>query len=167
MSSLSSERADKNVHSNKDIIKDLDVDAVDDRDSEFESILKAYCEIHQKLDMQVRPLDIKLMQEMIALGVPPPLIIRVMQQVHQLKMARSERVSSFAFYKNAIMDAWEAERAITEGVPIPEGVPLPPVALGSPQRKTKQQRDLEELDRMQEEAMRDGNGRGHRSDEGH
>ncbi|MFC6546321.1 hypothetical protein [Cohnella cellulosilytica] len=166
MSSLSSERADKNVHSNKDIIKDLDVDAVDDRDSEFESILKAYCEIHQKLDMQVRPLDIKLMQEMIALGVPP-LIIRVMQQVHQLKMARSERVSSFAFYKNAIMDAWEAERAITEGVPIPEGVPLPPVALGSPQRKTKQQRDLEELDRMQEEAMRDGNGRGHRSDEGH
>ncbi|MFC6553816.1 hypothetical protein [Cohnella cellulosilytica] len=92
MSSLSSERADKNVHSNKDIIKDLDVDAVDDRDSEFESILKAYCEIHQKLDMQVRPLDIKLMQEMIALGVPPPLIIRVMQQVHQLKMARSERI---------------------------------------------------------------------------
>ncbi|MFC6546375.1 hypothetical protein [Cohnella cellulosilytica] len=124
MSSLSSERADKNVHSNKDIIKDLDVDAVDDRDSEFESILKAYCEIHQKLDMQVRPLDIKLMQEMIALGVPP-LIIRVMQQVHQLKMARSERVSSFAFYKNAIMDAWEAERAITEGVPIPEGCHSP------------------------------------------
>jgi len=167
----SEERSAESCLSNKDIIvfKDLDVDddVAADRDSEFESILKAYCEIHQKLDMQVRPLDIKLMQEMIAMGVPSPLITRVMQQVHQLKMARSERVSSFAFYKNAILDAWDAEKAITEGVPIPEGVPLPPVALGSPQRKTKQQRDLEELDRMQEEAMRDGNGGGYQPDEGH
>lgn len=147
----SGERPEENFRSNKDIIKDLDVDA----DTAFAEVIKAYCDIHQKLDIQVRPLDVQLMQEMIALGVPLSLIIRVMQQVHQYKTARGERVSSFAFYKNAILDAWKTEQAITEGVPIPEGVPLPPVAIGKPSpRKSKQQRELEELQRMREEAER-------------
>lgn len=143
-----SDQADKNVRSNKDITEiNNDVDDVD-KEQEFEMILRSYCEIHQKLDIHVRPLDITLMHEMIALGVPSPLIIRVMGQVHRDKTARGERISSFAYYKNAILDAWEAERAITEGVPIP------PVALGSPRRRTKQQRDLEELEKLREEAIR-------------
>ncbi|CAI6087216.1 hypothetical protein [Cohnella sp. JJ-181] len=147
----SDERPEENFRSNKDIIKDLAVDI----DTAFSEIMNAYCSIHQKLDIQVRPLDVKLMYKMIAMGVPFPLIIRVMQQIHAGKMAKGERISSFAFYEGAILDAWKTEQAITEGVPIPEGVPLPPVAIGEPlPRKSKQQRELEELQRMREEAER-------------
>jgi len=131
-----SDHPDKNVHSKKDISSDITATTTaDDERVEFEKVFAAFCEIHKKLDIHVKPLDITLMTELIARGIPAALIIKVMRTVHEERTAQGARISSFAYYKNAILEAWAAEKAITEGVPVPEGVPLPPVALGSPPKK--------------------------------
>lgn len=141
-----SDHPDKNVHSNKDIIQDINTTTTDVKE-EFEKVFGSFCEIHRKLDIHVKPLDVTLMTELIALGVPSSLIIKVMRTVYEERTARGARISTFAYYKNAILEAWEAEKAITEGVPVPEGVPLPPVALGY-QRRTRQQQQIDDLDRF-------------------
>jgi hypothetical protein len=91
----------------------------------FDDLMNAFCEIHGKLDINIRPLDITLMQELITLGVPIPLMIRVMGQVYKDRTSKGGKISTFSYYKDAISNAWENEKAITIGVPIP-GVTLGP-----------------------------------------
>lgn len=147
---------DKNVHSKKDI--SVDITTTDDTD-EFEKVFREFCALHGKLDIHVKPPDVKLMTEMIAMGVPSSLIIRVMRTVHEERTANGAKISTFAYYRNAILEAWETERAITEGVPVPEGVPFPPVALGSLQRKSRHQAQIDELTRLiEEERTREASG---------
>jgi len=98
-------------------------------------VLGAFCEIHERLEIHVKPGDIRLMTALIAEGIPADFIIDVMQTIHRERAAMGVKISTFAYYKSAILDAWAAEKAKTEGVPVPEGVPLPPVALGSPPKK--------------------------------
>lgn len=150
----------KSYRSNKDITEINNAADVDIEKNEFEKVFDAFCEIHKKLDIQVKPLDITLMTELIAGGIPSALIIKVMRAVHEERTAQGAKISSFAYYKNAILEAWEAEKAITDGVPVPEGVPLPPVALGRPRYKSRQQRQIDDLDRyIAEEEKRHGKGR--------
>ena len=125
----------KNYRSNKDITEINNAADADKEKDEFEKVFAAFCEIHGKLDIQVKPLDVTAMTEMIALGVPSSLIIKVMKTIHEERATQGAKISSFAYYKNAILEAWAAEKAITDGVPVPKGVPLPPVALGSPPQK--------------------------------
>ncbi|REK54740.1 MAG: hypothetical protein C6W55_10440 [Thermobacillus sp.] len=149
---------DKNVHSKKDISVDITATTTDDT-AEFEKVFREFCTLHGKLDIHVKPPDVKLMTEMIALGVPPTLIIRVMRTVHEERTANGAKISTFAYYKNAILEAWETERAITEGVPVPEGVPLPPVALVAQPRKSRHQAQIDELTRLiEEERAREASG---------
>lgn len=127
----------ESYRSNKDITEINTTTTDDDPKQEFEKVFAAFCEIHQRLDIHVKPLDITLMTQLIDQGIPSTLIIKVMRTVHQERTAKGAKISTFAYYKNAIMEAWAAEKAITEGVPVPEGVPLPPVALGPPKRPSK------------------------------
>jgi hypothetical protein len=124
----------ENYRSNKDITE-INNAATTDEKAEFEKVFTAFCEIHRKLDIHVKPLDITLMTELTKKGIPAALIVKVMRTVHDERTAQGAKISSFAYYKQAILDAWAAEKAITEGVPVPEGVPLPPVALGQPQKR--------------------------------
>lgn len=142
-----SDHPDKNVRSNKDITEIYNAVAINADDS-FGELMNAYCQIHGKLDIHVKALDITLMHEMIALGVPISLIIRVMKTIY---LERQGKIHSFGYYKDAILEAWETEKAIT--TPSPQGT----VALGSPspQRyRSKQQQQLDELDRFIEEERR-------------
>lgn len=132
---ISTERYDKSGISNKDITTTTTAGKETDPDP-FETLFEEYCRIHQKLDIHVKPLDITIMTETIARGIPVPLIIHVMSTLHAERTAKGAKISSFAYYKNAIEEAWEAQKAITEGVPIPEGVPLSPVALGESSQTT-------------------------------
>lgn len=134
-----------------------------DSDQNFSDVMDAFCRIHQKLDIHVKSADVLSMQEMIALGVPSSLIIRVMEQIYPERTTRGAKITSFAYYKNAILDAWKTEQAITGGVPLPTGLPLPTVALGPsnqnvrPYQNKQQQRNnrAAELRRRAEEGLRD------------
>lgn len=134
-----SDHPDKNVRSNKDITKIYNTAAIN-TGSEFEEVMQAFCRIHGKLDIHVKALDITMMHEMIALGVPTTLIIRVMETIFR---DRGGKIHSFSYYKDAILEAWEAEKAIT--TPSPQGT----VALGQPPShhgyRSKQQQQLDEL----------------------
>lgn len=97
----------------------------------FDDLMNAFCEIHGKLDINIRPLDITLMQQLITLGVPIPLMIRVMGQVYKDRTSKGGKISTFSYYKDAISNAWENEKAITAGVPI-SGVTLGPETTPAP-----------------------------------
>lgn len=155
-------QGEENCTSNKDIIKDIinttTTSSLKETDGKFESLLKTFCEIHGKLDIHVKAPDIVLMTELIALGVSLSLITRVMRQVHQERTARGAKITTFAYYKNAILEAWEADKAITGGVSISTGLPSPTVALGSAVSR-KQSKTEFFKQKAREEMMRD-KGRG-------
>ncbi|WP_176705861.1 hypothetical protein [Paenibacillus hemerocallicola] len=125
---ISAERSAKSGLSNKDIT--ITTTTAINTSDPFENLFSAYCEIHGKLDIHVKPPDITLMTKTITKGVPVPLIVHVMKTLHKERTAKGAKISSFAYYTEAIAEAWEAQKAITDGVPFPEGVPLSPVTLG-------------------------------------
>lgn len=134
--------SDKNVHSNKDITGDITKNntTTDTTNADFQKLFDSFCSLHQKLDIHVKSKDVVLMQEMIGLGVPVPLIIQVMEQVHKDRIANGANITTFAYYKSAILEAWETSKSITEAVA--QGVPIPQtgsVALGPPKRQYRKQ----------------------------
>lgn len=137
-----SDQPDKNVRSNKDITEIYNAADIN-LGSGFEEVLQAYCQIHGKLDIHVKPIDTSLINEMIALGVPTALIIRVMDTIYR---ERGGKIHSFSYYKDAILEAWEAEKAIT--TPSLQGT----VALGKSSSqhgyRSKQQQQIDDLMRI-------------------
>ncbi|MRN56804.1 winged helix-turn-helix domain-containing protein [Paenibacillus monticola] len=120
-------------------------------------ILNAYTELHGKLDFHVKPREREAMGKMVAGGMPNPFTIRTMELLLEEKRKREgadfKLPTSFLYYENAIYEAWrnsQTSAAPTDGVA--QGTP------DKPQRKTKQQRELEELDMMIEEERRRGEG---------
>lgn len=135
-------RAEENFRSNKDITVDITKNntTTDTTNADFQKLFDSFCSLHQKLDIHVKSKDVVLMQEMIGLGVPVPLIIQVMEQVHKDRIANGANITAFAYYKSAILEAWETTKSITEAVA--QGVPIPQtgsVALGPPKRQYRKQ----------------------------
>lgn len=121
-------------------------------------ILNAYTELHSKLDFHVKPREREAMGKMVAGGMPNPFTIRTMELLLEEKRKREgvhfKLPTSFLYYETAIYEAWHNSQttvAPTDGVA--PGTP------DKPTRKTKQQRELEELDMMIEEERRRGEGR--------
>ncbi|QGQ95841.1 hypothetical protein EHS13_13615 [Paenibacillus psychroresistens] len=127
---------------------------------EYEKLLviDAFCELHKKLDFHVRVKEREIMGKMIAGGVLSPFIIRTMLKLYDDKRRREEEEglvfsppSTFKYYENAIYEAWRSEKTITSDVPSSL------VAFGSPTQplfRSKQQRQLDDLDKIIEEEKR-------------
>lgn len=129
-------------------------------DDDFEKLIGAFCEIHGKLDIHIKPVDIQLMQELFSQGVPVDLMIQVMTTLYTERTAKGAKISSFSYYKNAILQAWEVELLASQTTvtgqttPAPTGTVAPAsVALsGRPEtshyRKTKNQREVDDLEQF-------------------
>ncbi|CAH1190352.1 hypothetical protein PAECIP111893_00289 [Paenibacillus plantiphilus] len=138
-------------------------DTITTTDNPFELLLGEFCSLHSKLDIHVKRNDIVSMQWMLDQHIPVALIIRVMRELHRERTATGKVISTFVYYKQAILDAWDAAKAITDRAPIPavalgeesitSGVPVSEVALGSSKR-TKQQQEIDALDKFIEEERR-------------
>lgn len=119
-------------------------------------IIDAYCLLHKKLEFHVREKEREVMGKMIAGGVLSPFIIQTMTKLFDNKRKREEEdgivfapPTTFKYYENAIYEAWRVEKSITSDVPSSG------VALGST-RKTKQQKEMDELDQIIAEGKRNG-----------
>jgi len=162
---------DKNVHSNKDIIKDLIITTTPPtefsneytEDSETDGmigILNAYSKLHGKFDYHVKPREREAMGKMVAGGMPNPFTIRTMESLLEAKREREgdrfKMPTSFLYYVDAIEEAWlnsQTTNALIVGVA--QGVPDKPV------RKTKQQQEIDDLQRfIEEEERREQSGSG-------
>ncbi|WP_240421626.1 hypothetical protein [Paenibacillus periandrae] len=126
-------------------------------------LLNAYCSLNSRLEIHVRRNEREAMGKMVAGGIPNPFTIRTMESLLEAKRKREgdafELPTSFLYYKNAIWDAWRNEKALTIGEP-----PAAREGIGSDQKnsyKSKQQRDLDELDKMRLEAMERERNRSH------
>ncbi|MBP1992525.1 hypothetical protein [Paenibacillus eucommiae] len=138
----------------------------------FEFIFKEFCNIHKKLDIHVKPTDITLMESMIdKKKIPAGFIAKVMALIYERETPKGTKINTFAYYEDAILEAWKSRKAITDRVPSPtvalgdesitSGVPVPGVAIGSPKR-TKQQQALDDLRRKAEEERQREQSRGDR-----
>lgn len=123
-------------------------------------VLEAFCTLHDKSEFHLKDAERRLMVDFLGNGIPAPFVIRVMNQVYR-ERSTATKITSFLYYESPIRDAWETAKTITEGVPtspvalgsksITTTVPISGVAIGPPVRKTKHQREMEELDRILEE----------------
>ncbi|NQX67960.1 hypothetical protein HQN90_17705 [Paenibacillus alba] len=127
----------------------------------FEFLFEEYCKLHNKLDIHVKTPDVSLMQSMVSQNISVFLMVNTMKALHKERTAKGTKISGFAYYKEAILEAWESFKAITDGVPAPvvalggesitDGAPISTVALGSSSKRTKQQQELDDLRRRAEE----------------
>lgn len=123
-----SERETENGLSNK-TLKDLDLkdlaaittngESVSKTDEEqaYIEVLDAYCQLHNKFDTQVTAIDRDHMHRMIAIGVPAPLITKVMRQVYEARTSKGRKIHTFSYYEDAINEAWTNEQAPTTPAP--------------------------------------------------
>lgn len=154
---------DKNVHSNKDIIKDLiTTTPIPEFSNEFEEdseedgmigVLNAYSKLHGKFEYHVKPREREAMGKMVAGGMPNPFTIRTMELLLEEKRKREgERFkmpTSFLYYVDAIEEAWLNSQ--TTSTPMTGVAPRVPE---QPKRKTKQQQEIDDLQRFIEEEER-------------
>ncbi|WP_052088314.1 HTH domain-containing protein [Paenibacillus wynnii] len=159
--------AAENCRSNKDITEILK-DAASASDES--QILKAVSQIEKHFcqrrgrGLNVSPTDFAEIKQMIIDGLPVDLINRVVDDSfdnYKPKHKRDE-IRSITYCVPRCYDEWTK---LQQEEPITGAVPHVPVAIGSPQpqRKTKHQRDLEELDMMIEEERRRGETGGYSS----
>ncbi|WP_052675915.1 MarR family transcriptional regulator [Paenibacillus sp. IHBB 10380] len=157
---------DKNVHSNKDIIKDLIITtpitteftegfSEDSKADGMIGILNAYSKLHGKFDFHVKPREREAMGKMVAGGMPSPFTIQTMtfllEEKRKREGSRFKLPSSFLYYVDAIEEAWLNSQ--TTNAPI---VGVAPRAPEPSKRKTKQQQEIERLESImrEEEAKR-------------
>lgn len=149
-----SDHSDKNVRSKKDITEDRVVVVVDEHEQAqmIQDVENHFLKRRGK-GFAVSPADFQEIQQLVAAGVPSPLIKTCIDRAFDEYRPRHSRdeIRTFSFIVPRIFDEWEKSKAITAAVPHVA------VALGSgnqPARyKSKQQRELEELERMREEEL--------------
>ncbi|OKP91883.1 hypothetical protein A3844_01860 [Paenibacillus helianthi] len=149
------------------VLKDLSTTITTTTDNEFADevipdrksnpmieLLDAYTKLHGKLDFHVKPREREAMGKMVAGGTPNPFTIRTMELLLEEKRKREgggfKLPTSFLYYVDGIEEAWKNSQttsAPTDGVAPGE---LPE----KPQRKTKQQQEIDELQRFIEEEER-------------
>ncbi|MDB5052651.1 MAG: repO, partial [Bacilli bacterium] len=68
-----------------------------------------FCRIHEKGDWTLKPSEYQNMQKITAMDIPLDFIINTMTKIHEHKKSKSEKVTSFNFYLDPIVDAWKAK----------------------------------------------------------
>ncbi|MEK3882394.1 winged helix-turn-helix domain-containing protein [Paenibacillus sp. PL2-23] len=146
----------------KDITKDLVVVVVDEHEqSRLINEIESHFVRRRGKGFAVSPSDFQEIQQLVATGVPSPLIKTCIDRAFDEYRPRHPRdeIRSFNFIVPRIYDEWEKSKAITAAVPHVA------VALGSGNQsagyKSKQQRELDELERLREEELRREQASGH------
>lgn len=116
------------------------------------AILNAYCKLHNRLDLHVRPREREAMGKMVAGGMPIPFTIRTMELLLEDKRTREGKnfklPTSFLYFVDGINEAWHNSQTITVyQESITSEVPVPVVSLAS-QKRTKQQQSFDLLDQI-------------------
>ncbi|TCZ76153.1 hypothetical protein E0485_15045 [Paenibacillus albiflavus] len=159
-----SDHTDRNVRSNKDIIKTLSSSSDSEQhqiidELEFKRRAKEvedYFIIKRNSGFDINYDDEKAIRQAIADGIPVETIKSGIDKSFEkyTPKHRLDRIRTFTYCAPAIYDAWVKEKAITEPLEpvalgsITENVPSEPVALGKTSYRSKQQKELDELDRL-------------------
>ncbi|WP_052421608.1 hypothetical protein [Paenibacillus sp. FSL P4-0081] len=119
-------------------------------------LMKAYCVLHGRSDIHVSPKEREAMGNMVTGGIPIPFTIRTMETMYREKQAREgedfEQANSFAYYTGGIKKAWKNTQTVSKTDGKPGSKPRAKAAPSDPPRKTKQQQEMEDLQRRMKEA---------------
>ncbi|QWU17355.1 HTH domain-containing protein [Paenibacillus sophorae] len=156
------DHAAENCRSNKDITeiyKAASSASSDDRILDSVSQVERHFCLRRGKGFSVSPSDFSEIRRMIVDGLPVELINRVIDESFDSYKPKHklDEIRSITYCIPRCYDEW---MKLQQEEPITGAVPHVPVTIGSPQpqRKTKRQREFEELDRFIEEEKRRGNG---------
>lgn len=71
-----------------------------------------FCRIHAKGSWNLKQGEYKHFAAITSCGIPLDFIILTMTQMHEVKKAKNEKVTSFSFYYESIIEAWEAKKGV-------------------------------------------------------
>lgn len=80
-------------------------------------ILNAYCKIHNKLDINIKPKERSAMDQLSKSGIPTEFVIDCMDKMCRKKIDEGEKISTFLYYPDAIKDAWSRNTTVVEFKP--------------------------------------------------
>ncbi|KEQ22855.1 hypothetical protein [Paenibacillus tyrfis] len=96
----------------------------DEGEDPYIQILNAYCKLHQRFDIHVKPKERHAMNKLITDGIPAPFTIRAMGLLYAEKQKREKEdfklPSSFLYFVDGIRDAWKNENTKHESNPSTE-----------------------------------------------
>ncbi|ETT45743.1 hypothetical protein C162_20456 [Paenibacillus sp. FSL R7-269] len=133
-----------------------------DKPGDMFELLNAFCKLNHRLDIHISPREREAMGKMVAGGTPNPFTIRTMESLLQAKREREgenfKYPTSFLYYVDGIEKAWLNSQ--TTGPPMDGVAPGDKQAPQKP-KKTKQQQEIDDLDRWirEEEAREQAGGR--------
>ena len=133
----------------------------DDESGGMIEILNAYCQMHNKLDINVSQKERLAMGKMVAGGTPNPFTIQTMASLLQAKRQREGNTfklpKSFLYYVEGIEEAWKIQQATDQQPFKPVLVPNTQAAAATqPRRLSRQQQELADLRRRAEEERKRG-----------
>lgn len=71
-----------------------------------------FCRIHAKGSWNLKQGEYKHFAAITSCGIPMDFIISTMTQMHDLKKSKNEKVTSFSFYYESIIEAWNAKKGV-------------------------------------------------------
>jgi phage replication O-like protein O len=80
-------------------------------------ILNSYCEIHNKIDLHLKPSERTAMQLLSNSDIPLEFILESMKSLHDKKIKDGDKVTSFLYYPDAIADAWKRRTTVIDFKP--------------------------------------------------
>ncbi|WP_163854586.1 helix-turn-helix domain-containing protein [Paenibacillus elgii] len=99
----------------------------DEEEDPYIQILNAYCKLHQRFDIHVKPKERHAMNKLVTDGIPAAFTIRTMGLIYADKQMREEKEfkppSSFLYFVDGIRDAWKNETTKPESNPSTEAKP--------------------------------------------
>jgi hypothetical protein len=86
--------------------KSISTDAAAETDPYIE-LIDYFCSLHKKGDWQLKEKERAAMKTLLSNGVPLTFIVTTMKKIHDDRTTAGERITSFAYYYDPIMDAWK------------------------------------------------------------
>lgn len=81
-----------------------------------------FCRIHTKGEWTLKQKEYQQMKQITSIDIPLEFILKTMVQMFEYKQSKSEKVTSFSFYYESIIEAWNAKKGGKNVVPISEGI---------------------------------------------
>lgn len=71
-----------------------------------------FCRIHEKGEWTLKPMEYQNMQKITSIDIPLEFILKTMNQMFEHKKLKNEKVTSFNFYYESIIEAWKAKKGV-------------------------------------------------------
>ena len=94
-----------------------DIKSITTTENGMIQILNSYCDIHNKIDLHLKPSERSAMDRLSKTEIPMEFILDSMKALYDKKIKDGDKVTSFLYYPDAIADAWKRRTTVIDFKP--------------------------------------------------